>query len=162
MKRNTLAKQIAREPSQNIRRHLAQYGRELPLMHVVEFLCKRWNGETGVRLSPAEQQFYLSKFLTAVVQHDSRYFRWLADALDAHWEWVKNHSQDPLRKKLSDPGWWLQPRTPSEIAQQIGYRGNLDRLRRVLRELQVPTRRGAAGRPKKIPTRKRIFAASKS
>jgi hypothetical protein len=157
--RKTLPGQIRNEPSQGIRQELAWFGKRVSHnVHRVKFWHERWirtqDTKGRMPLADFEREALLSIFMRPLVKLNANFFADMARAICIY----RNQTTPPdkVLHGLNDLALWLvrPPLTSKEIADHIGYRGDMNVLRRTLTALRVPWKKLRGGRPK-IRTNKR-------
>ena len=141
---------------------IAKYGETVPGVFRVEYWQNRWKicftkwqeagskGRPGLDLSEPEREALLGLFMWPVIKLDDKFFDQMADAIRRYKK--QTEPVDPLRLKLNDPKVWLTNplSTPREIATRIGYKGDMDYFRRLLKRMKIWHRADRGGRPRKL------------
>jgi hypothetical protein len=157
--RNRLEKRIREAKSQTVRQELARYGQRVSMnVHRIEVWRARWlstrTPDGKMTLTPGEREWLLSLFMQPMINLDDKFFSDMAESIRLYKKHLKPdggiEDNDPVRRKLSDFIWWIcNPAPPKEeIAQHVGYTGDMRTFRAMLNELGVRWTKSKGGRPR--------------
>lgn len=97
-------------------------------------------------MTPQEREAMLSLFMLKFIALDDQFF---ADTAEAIRFYKKRNPQteDILRRKLSDPAFLAKDAdsTATQIAERVGYKGDMEVFRRILRKMGRKYRSGKQG-----------------